>query len=78
MHKGESGQMLSLHEYEETYLALGVCVEANVPVILWGPPGQGKTSVIRALAEKSERHLFLPASVSHKILRDCLRLSMER
>ena len=49
--------MLSLHEYEETYLALGVCVEANVPVILWGPPGQGKTSVIRALAEKSERHL---------------------
>jgi hypothetical protein len=49
--------MLSLHEYEETYLALGVCVEANVPVILWGPPGQGKTSVIRALAAKSKRHL---------------------
>lgn len=49
--------MLSIHEYEETYLALGVCVEANVPVILWGPPGQGKTSVIRALAVKSQRHL---------------------
>jgi hypothetical protein len=49
--------MLTLLEYEETYLALGVCVEANVPVILWGPPGQGKTSVIRALAEKSNRHL---------------------
>jgi hypothetical protein len=49
--------MLTLLEYEETYLALGVCVEANVPVILWGPPGQGKTSVIRALAEKSQRHL---------------------
>lgn len=49
--------MLSLNEYEETYLALGVCVEANVPVILWGPPGQGKTSVIRALAEKADRHL---------------------
>jgi hypothetical protein len=49
--------MLSLKEYEETYLALGVCIEANVPVILWGPPGQGKTSVIKALAEKSKRHL---------------------
>jgi hypothetical protein len=49
--------MLSIHEYEETYIALGVCVEANVPVILWGPPGQGKTSVIRALAAKSQRHL---------------------
>lgn len=49
--------MLSLNEYEETYLALGVCVEANVPVILWGPPGQGKTSVIRALAQKADRHL---------------------
>ena len=49
--------MMSLLEYEETYLALGVCVEANVPVILWGPPGQGKTSVIKALAAKADRHL---------------------
>lgn len=49
--------MMSLLEYEETYLALGVCVEANVPVILWGPPGQGKTSVIKALATKADRHL---------------------
>ncbi len=49
--------MLSFLEYEETYLALGVCVDANIPVILWGPPGQGKTSVIKALAQKSNRHL---------------------
>ena len=49
--------MLSMQEYEETYLALGVCVEANVPVILWGPPGQGKTSVIKALALNANRHL---------------------
>jgi len=55
--QGSYGRMLSLLEYEETYLALGVCVEANVPVILWGPPGQGKTSVIKALAKKADRHL---------------------
>jgi MoxR-like ATPase len=55
--KGEPTTMMSLVEYEETYLALGVCVEANVPVILWGPPGQGKTSVIKALAKKADRHL---------------------
>jgi MoxR-like ATPase len=55
--KGEPITMMSLVEYEETYLALGVCVEANVPVILWGPPGQGKTSVIKALAQKADRHL---------------------
>jgi len=55
--KGEPITMMSLVEYEETYLALGICVEANVPVILWGPPGQGKTSVIKALAQKADRHL---------------------
>jgi MoxR-like ATPase len=30
--------------------ALGVAVAANVPVLLWGAPGTGKTSVIRAMA----------------------------
>jgi hypothetical protein len=43
--------------YRDTYLALGVALHANVPVILWGAPGQGKTSVINFLAEKSGRHL---------------------
>jgi hypothetical protein len=34
--------------------ALGVAVAARVPVLLWGAPGTGKTSVIRALADAAE------------------------
>lgn len=33
--------------------ALSVAVGARVPVLLWGAPGTGKTSVIRAMAEAS-------------------------
>jgi hypothetical protein len=43
--------------YKHLYLSLGVAIKANVPVILWGAPGQGKTSVIKHFAEKSERKL---------------------
>ena len=37
-----------------TIEALAVAVGARVPVVLWGPPGSGKTSAVRALAEASE------------------------
>lgn len=48
---------MSATSYEATYLALGACMGAGVPVILWGPPGQGKTSVIRDLAAAQGRAL---------------------
>ncbi|MGH3270098.1 MAG: AAA family ATPase [Trebonia sp.] len=34
-----------------TAAALGIAVAARVPVLLWGAPGTGKTSSIRAMAE---------------------------
>jgi hypothetical protein len=33
--------------------ALGLAVAANVPVLLWGAPGTGKTTVVRQLAERA-------------------------
>lgn len=49
--------MATSDEYEAGYRALAVCIAARIPVILWGPPGQGKTSVIREIADQQGRHL---------------------
>lgn len=38
--------------YEDTCTALGICLAGNIPVVLWGPPGQGKTSVVEDLARQ--------------------------
>ncbi len=35
--------------------ALAVAVSAGVPVLLWGPPGTGKSSVVRSLADALDR-----------------------
>lgn len=39
-----------MSSYEELCEALGLTLVANVPVILWGVPGVGKTSVVEQIA----------------------------
>ena len=43
--------------HTDTCTALGVALLADVPVILWGPPGQGKSSVVQELAQGMDAHL---------------------
>src|SRR3954464_4284744 len=40
-----------MHDQAAAVEALGVAVAARVPVVLWGAPGTGKTSVVRTLAD---------------------------
>lgn len=40
--------------YDVNQEALGICIAAKQAVILWGKPGQGKTSVLTAMAKKME------------------------
>jgi hypothetical protein len=44
-------------DYQATAEALGVCIAARKPVILWGAPGQGKTSVLQQIATDTQRTL---------------------
>lgn len=37
--------------HDDTVSALSLCLAAGEPVVLWGPPGCGKTAVIESLAE---------------------------
>jgi ATPase family associated with various cellular activities (AAA) len=46
-----------LSPYETTLGALGVAVAAGVPTVLWGGPGEGKTSVVAATAAALGLHL---------------------
>lgn len=38
--------------YEALLEALGVCIDARVPFLLWGDPGEGKTAVVESAAEQ--------------------------
>jgi len=35
-------------EYEHALQAVGICISARIPVLLWGNPGEGKTAVIES------------------------------
>lgn len=39
-------------QYRDTLAAIGLCVSARIPVILWGNPGEGKTSMIESAAAR--------------------------
>ena len=39
-------------EYEQVLQAVGICISARIPVLLWGSPGEGKTAVIESAAER--------------------------
>jgi MoxR-like ATPase len=45
------GEEVVIIDIESVREALSISVQAGVPVLLWGSPGTGKTSVVRALGE---------------------------
>jgi hypothetical protein len=54
----------SLHaeaaEHEARLIAFAVAFEANIPIIIWGPPGEGKTKGLNAFAEQRK--------ITHKVV----------
>lgn len=38
-------------EYENALSALGICVSARIPALLWGNPGEGKTAAVESAAQ---------------------------
>ncbi|QLQ16303.1 MAG: AAA family ATPase [Micropruina sp.] len=38
-------------DYEDVLATLGACVSTRIPVLLWGDPGSGKTSVVESAAK---------------------------
>ncbi len=48
---GKGVQNVKVDDQTTVTEALGIAVAARVPLVLWGAPGTGKTSAIRAMAE---------------------------
>jgi MoxR-like ATPase len=51
--------MTTIHnrtDYEHAIQALGICISARIPVLLWGNPGEGKTAAVES-AEGSGWHV---------------------
>jgi MoxR-like ATPase len=38
-------------DYENALSALGICISARIPVLLWGNPGEGKTATVESAKE---------------------------
>lgn len=38
-------------DYEQLLQAVGICVSARIPALLWGDPGQGKTAAVESARE---------------------------
>ncbi len=38
-------------DYENALAAIGICITARIPVLLWGNPGEGKTSMIESASQ---------------------------
>ena len=51
MHTRSQRYGAGMASQDSTVEALGIAVASQVPVLLWGAPGTGKTSVIRAMAD---------------------------
>lgn len=39
------------NDYDNALQALGICVSARIPALLWGNPGEGKTAVVESASE---------------------------
>lgn len=48
---------MSASIYHSTAKALGIAIMSNTPVILWGRPGEGKTSVMEQIAAHYQFHM---------------------
>lgn len=51
---------MSMHKvstHESVSQAIGLCVASNLTVLMWGPPGNGKSSVVKSIARDYNLHL---------------------